>query len=93
MNEKTIHDFCNSKNMGKGIHYNISSNINLFLSEEWLLTYWTIFYMFFEITMMMSAEDILTKEVKKSKGHASSIFRVFISDKTIFQLNTRPSEY
>ena len=39
MNEKTIHDFCNSKNMGKGIHYNISSNINLFLSEEWLLTY------------------------------------------------------
>ena len=39
MNEKTIHVFRNSKNMGKGIHYNISSNINLFiLNSDYLLT-------------------------------------------------------
>ena len=43
MNEKTIQVFRNSKNMGKGIHYNISSNIwrvTTYLLDHFLYVFW-----------------------------------------------------
>ena len=76
MNEKTIHVFRNSKNMGKGIHYNISSNINLFFSEQWLLTYWTIFYMFLRLLWWCRRRIFWQKRLRNPKDtpHQSSEF-------------------
>ena len=58
------------------IHYNISSNINLFFSEEWLLTYWTIFYMFLRLLWWCRRRIFWQKRLRNPKDtpHQSSEF-------------------